>query len=313
MKRVLHAVLVVTLASTGALLSSRSAGAEVLPANIAAETIQTAYSTQPDTTYGGAFYPDTATYHDLDYLAFHVASAGETLEFVVQNTTQPCNDRYDLGCPVYATLMDGTNQQVGGDTSAAGTIATNGDTEIFDWTFGAPGTYYLLMESNGNDPAGTPIYLVRYSVLSGPGGAPGGGSGGTTGGTYGGTYGGTSGGPGSGQFGSVPGRTAVLVSSFRVLQHQRGAAVTVTFTLGQRAALLFSELLVPRSHKAAKPILFTFRGSMGIGRHQLLLTLPSSYRRELKRHRHLSLVVRVGFLGASAHWLVFTREVSLAR
>jgi hypothetical protein len=50
----------------------------------------------------------------------------------VQNTTPNCQDPYDAGCPVYATLMDSTGQnQVGGSNSDAGTVATNGDTEAF--------------------------------------------------------------------------------------------------------------------------------------------------------------------------------------
>jgi hypothetical protein len=287
------------------LLSTSSAGADVEPGNIAAETIQTAYPIQPNATYSGAFNPDTTTYHDLDYLAFTVASAGETLEFVVQNTTQPCNDSYDLGCPVYATLMDGTNQQVGGDSSAAGTWAPNGDTEIFDWTFGVPGTYYLLMESNGNDPAGTPTYAVRYGVLATGGGSSGGTYNGPTGGTSGATYGG----PGSG--GLMPGRGSFLVPSLRVVPHQRGTAVTVSFTLGLPTRSLMATLLVPRRHKAAKPILTASRGPMGTGLHSLSLKLPAAYRRELKQRHILSLLVRVAFVGAAGQRLVYTRAVSL--
>jgi hypothetical protein len=90
-------------------------------------------------------------------------------------------------------------------------------------------------------------------------------------------------------------------------------ALTAAFMLGQRALLVVSELLVRRRHKAAKPILLTIRGPMGIGRRKLSLILPAAYRRELQGRRHLSLVVGVGFLGASGQRLVFTRDVAQTR
>jgi len=36
---------------------------------------------------------------------------------------------------VYATLIDQTKHQVGGDASSAGTVATVDDKETIDWTF----------------------------------------------------------------------------------------------------------------------------------------------------------------------------------
>lgn len=93
------------------------------------ETASSAYGPlKGDVTYSGAF----ASQDDVDYLTFTVSAAAETLEFTVQNTTPNCQDPYDAGCPVYATLMDSTGQnQVGGSNSDAGTVATNGDTEAF--------------------------------------------------------------------------------------------------------------------------------------------------------------------------------------
>jgi hypothetical protein len=110
---------------------------------------------------------------DVDYLGVAVAQAGETLTFTIQNTTAQCADPNDAGCPLYATLMDSSGQnQVGGSDSDAGTIATAGDTESFSWTFSAPGRYELLLESNGDLPAGSPSYTVTLGAPAGGGGAP---------------------------------------------------------------------------------------------------------------------------------------------
>ena len=166
------------LAVVGVLLAmatwSAAAGAEVTAPTAGGpdESIAQAYGPlKGGVSYSGAF--DDSSYDDVDYLAFHVSKAGQTLEFTIANTTPSCSDPNDTGCPVYGTLMDGSDHQVGGDTSAAGTIATAGDTETFDWTFSQPGTYYLLMENNGDLPAGNPTYTARFvSRAGGTGTAP---------------------------------------------------------------------------------------------------------------------------------------------
>ncbi len=130
------------------------------------ESVSQAYGPlQSGSAHSGAF----ASANDVDYLSVVVATAGQTLNFGVQNTTQVCNDPYAAGCPVYATLMDSSGMnQLGGDGSGAGTIATSGDTETFSWTFTQPGTYYLLMESDGDLSPGSPSYAVSLTSTNAP-------------------------------------------------------------------------------------------------------------------------------------------------
>jgi hypothetical protein len=126
-----------SLVAVGAVLVfAAAADAEIQPGNISAASIQTAYPIQPGTTYHGAFQPDTATYHDLDYLAFTVANPGETLEFTLQNTSSCTPPGSYEWCPVYASILGQSNTLVG---DGAGTIATYGDTESLDWSFSTSG------------------------------------------------------------------------------------------------------------------------------------------------------------------------------
>ena len=156
------AALFAALIALGVGVSASAAKADIIGAG-PDETIAQAYGPlTPGVNYSGAF----SNPNDVDYLAFAVASAGESLQFTVSNTLQSCNSPDDDYCPLYATLMDQTNQQVGGDSSSAGTVATFDDTETIDWTFAAPGTYYVLMESNGNLADGQPTYTVSFTVTS---------------------------------------------------------------------------------------------------------------------------------------------------
>src|SRR5437588_8295355 len=128
---------------------------------VAADTAATAYPSQPGVTYHGTLNPDTATYHDLDYLAVTVANAGETIQFTFQNTTTSTDPRFPLTCDNYCEeflSLDKPNPSYPPPPDAlllcdgAGTRATYGDTEIFNWTFGTPGTYYMIMEDDGDLP-----------------------------------------------------------------------------------------------------------------------------------------------------------------
>jgi hypothetical protein len=277
-----------TLALAGALAAAVPAHAEIEPGNIPAETIQSAYQTQPGFTYQGAFEPDTvAGYHDLDYLAFTVTNPGETLEFTVQNTTQGVDpNRYEW-CPVYASILNGANILV---ANGAGTVATYQDTEVFDWTFASAGTYYLVMESNGDMPAGDPTYAVSYAVVA-PGAAAGSGT------------------PGSA--GANPGQPAPkrlpLVRSLRVLEKQHGRSVTATIRLGMRSSLMAS-LFLPG---VSRPVTVT-RASLKAGRHKLVLRLPSLDWGVVKRSG-LSLALRISVRGAAGASATYARPVTLSR
>ena len=239
------------------------------------ETIQQAYPIAHGHTYSGAF--DDTSYEDVDYLAFTVTSANQTLQFTVANTTQTCNDPNDAGCPVYATLMDANNQQLGGDSSDAGTIATNSDTEVLSWTFASPGTYYLLMESDSDLTPGNPSYTVAF-------GAP------------------TAGGPGG------AGPAAPLVRSFTVPSQQHGARVRARVVLGQSQVRLNASLIAGQHRVVARLI----RQGLGPGAHRLVLRLPRADRARLKRKHHLSLVLKLAVTSASGQRMSLSRHVTLS-
>jgi hypothetical protein len=259
--------------------------------------------------YDGAF----ANQDDVDYLAFTVPAAGTTLNFSVQNTTQVCNDPYDHACPVYLTLMDATGtNQVGGSASDAGTIATYGDTESFPWTFTDPGTYYILMESDGDLSPGNPAYAVGINVTltSGRSGGGGGSSGGHGGGgsTGGGSSGGGSGGSGGG---ANPPYAGPLVRSLKVLPRQHGDAVKATIVLGQFVPRIRATLSL--RHRDRSPTVVTARTfrRLSASRHRLVVLLPAAYRRRLASGHALPLVLRLTLVTSSGARLTVSRRVRL--
>jgi hypothetical protein len=284
--------------------SSATAGADISGAG-PDETISQAYGPlRTGGTYSGAF----ASQSDVDYLAFTVGAPQQTLMFTVRNTTQGCRDPYDAGCPVYATVMDSTGQnQVGGSNSDAGTIATYGDTESFAWTFAQPGTYYVLMESDGDPPPGSPSYSVGLSAATGAGGVTGGGS---SGGSGGGGSGGGTGGSGSSGAGGGTGSSSVLVRSLKVVPHQRGKAVTATLVLGRPAARLLASLLVIHPHRPATALTRRLYGHLARGTHHLVISLPPAYRRKLARGLQVSLLLRIT-IGAPGGQRTYIRRVTL--
>lgn len=242
------------------------------------ESIHQAYGPiKARVTYSGAF--DNTNYVDVDYLKFDVATAGQTLEFTVANTTQSCNDPNNAGCPVYATLMDQTDSQVGGDASGAGTIASANDTEVFDWTFAQPGTYYLLIESRGDLSPASPSYQVSFVPKSGTGGG-----------------GGTSGG----------GTPPPIVKSLKVVAQQRGPAVIATFVLGQPAARMRATLVASQRLVAT-----VTRRNLSAGTYRLVIRLPTPWRHKLKLAYHLALRLKLTVVTASGQQVSFTRRVTL--
>jgi hypothetical protein len=254
-----------------ALFYAARASAQVEPGNIPADTIQTAYPIQSGVTYHGAFQPDTKTgYHDLDYLRFTVASAGETLRFTLQNTTTGITpNTCDAWCPVFLSILNQSNTLV---ADGAGTIATYADTEVFDWTFQTPGTYYLVMESDGDLPPGLPSYAVSFNA---PGAA-------------------------------VP--SPPLVRSLHISQSQTGPRVNASVTFGQEARAMELTLLYGKHPKSIAELK---RGSLGPGRHKFKLALPTKYRTLLNARRKLFLSVRIKVTGSSGLSETFNRRVTL--
>jgi hypothetical protein len=290
--RVVLTLLAIIVAST----CPTPAAADIAGAGPDESVFQAYGPLEPGTAYSGAF----TNPNDLDYLAFTVASAGETLEFAVQNTTQVCNDPNGAGCPVYATLMDSSGvNQVGGDNSDAGTIATYGDAEAFVWTFAQPGTYFMLMESDGDLPAGSPSYEV--SLIAPPVSGGTGSSGGNP------SAGGGSQGGSTGTSGPAP-PPRLTVSS-----RQRGRAVRARIVLKAPAASLQARLLTAGPRERTRTVTHLMLRYLRAGSYELVLRLPASYRRGLTLTGHLSLLVKVTIVPSAGSAITFTRRVTLRR
>jgi hypothetical protein len=268
------------------LAASTPASALIEPGNVPAPS-SNPYPTQPGVTVNGTLPPDSGSYHDLDYLKFTVTNAGETIQFTDANTTTGLNPNtcYEW-CPVYLSLVDSNLTGLG---DGAGTIATYSDTEIFDWTFQAPGTYYMVMESDGDVQLS---YAVSYTFLSG-----------------GGTQGGT---PPPGPGAPAPpqsGASAPLVRSLRVNSHQQGSHVRATITLGQAARSVRLKLFRAGS---THTIATLARAPVTIGRHRLELALPLAYQHALATRHQLRLWLRITVVGNSSATRIFNRQVTLS-
>jgi|GEM_PF-6734051 len=209
--------------------------------------------------YYGVFESTSKTGNDdFDYLKFPVAKAGETVGFSLLNTTDctKAADIYQDGCPVYLTLMNSSNQQVGGDNSGAGTITTSSDpAESFSWTFAQPGTYYMLLESDGST-SGTPTYKVRYTLPSPPPPPP-------------------------------------LVKSFTAASPQHGKSVHAKLVLGRAAAKVHQALYHLRTNKPPQLISSSTLFNLGAGTHHLVFTLTAHWKQVLAKQHHLSLLAKV--------------------
>ena len=280
---------------------------------VVADTAATAYPAQPGVTYQGTLNPDTATYHDLDYLSFTVG-AGETIQFTDQNTTTSSDPKFPLTCdeycPVYLSL-DKPNPNYPpppdalGLCDGAGTIATYADTEIFNWTFGQAGTYYMIMESDGDLPMS---YAVRYKIVSSSGGTDSCQAASSSGsGCKHHCHSGGGGSPGS-TTSPPPASPPPLVRFVRVSPAQTGTNVKATITLGQWAKYVRIALLL--RHKAIRSIR---RSPVGPGRHRYKLVLPAVDQRMLAARHKLSLAVQITVHGRSGVTQIFNRHVMLHR
>jgi Bacterial pre-peptidase C-terminal domain len=258
---------VVALAAIVA-ISAPAADADIVGAG-PDETIQQAYGPLAQSVnYTGAFSGP----NDVDYLAFEVTSAGESLHFTVSNTMHSCNSPDDDSCPLYATLMDQTNNQVGGDNSSAGTVATFNDTETIDWTFAQPGTYYVLMESNGNLPAGQPTYTVR----TGP-----------------------------------PPPSGPVVKSITVPRHEYGFSVRGAVVLGQPAASLRTTLFTLAANGRRIFVATSALHSVAAGTYRPSVRLPAFWRHRLVQRHSLPMLLEFTIVMASGSHLSFTRGLTL--
>jgi hypothetical protein len=116
---------------------------------------------------------------DQDWYFFYVPAAGGHLHWTVTNTTpkSQCVPPGVNGCHIYATLVDDNGKQVGGENSAAGISGANpGEMQDIDWTFDAPGRYYLAFNEDGDGGSYsfkvTPASGLADSLPSGTGTQP---------------------------------------------------------------------------------------------------------------------------------------------
>jgi hypothetical protein len=268
-----------------ALAAAASAGALIEPGNIQALP-GNPYPAQPGVTVNGTLFtnqpfpPPPATQTPQDYLKFTVANAGETIEFSDQNTTTGVKPNMcSHYCPVYLSVVDQNFKDPG---APFGTFAVYGDTEVIDWTAPAPGTYYMVMESDGDVNVS---YAAKYTILSG-GGSGGGGC----------------------QQNCSPGPiiTPPLIRKLRVSPKQSGTKVNAFVKPGQALHSVRMVLLYGKHTISSQT-----RGPLGTSRYSFTLGLSAAYRRKLKARHKLHLAVRITASGSTGATVTYTRAVTL--
>jgi hypothetical protein len=264
------AAALVFVAPASALIEPGNVGA--LPAN--------PYATQPGQVVNGTLFtnqPLGPGGTPQDYLKFTVTSPGETIVFTDQNTTVGSNPSFpytcDQFCPVFLSLVNSSFTGLG---DGSGTIATYGDTENFPWTFATPGTYYIVMESDGDVNLS---YAASYVVVSG-----------------------------GCQQNCGPGPITVppLVRTLHVSPRQSGTSVSAFVKPGQALHSVRVTLLYRKHTIAAQT-----RGPLGTARYRFTLHLPAADRHQLKAQHRLRLVVRITASGATGATVTYNRAVTL--
>ncbi len=329
-------VLVCAVALWG-LVSAPLARADVFGADESVEQANAQPTLQAQTTYSGAF----SAPQDIDYLAFDVPQP-ETLRFDIANTLTKCSPfvfpseptlERESGCPMWGSLIEANGQQLGGEGSGAGTGPVEyAAYEEIEWSFAAPGRYYLVLESNYYGDL--PTFQISYSVVppgSGTGSGGSGGSGGGSGGSQGGS--GTSGSAGgakgtatngshAGGSGASPGTilaelfaqstTHSLISSVALAGRQRGGRVIVRVVLAQRLASLEFGLIawVGRHHRRA------LLGHV-LRKHPIAgpqsVSIPVKVRLPALAHHYVRFTVRVRAVGLDGSVQIVQRQVLLRR
>lgn len=262
----------------------------------------------PDDSIGQAFGPLAAgtsysgrfrTPADVDYLAFDVARAGQTLRFDVANTVRDCSSPNLTGCPLYATLIDGEGRQLGGEGSSAGTgqVTEYSPLDGIDWTFEAAGRHYLAMDSDGD----LPTYALRYHEVAQPaGGAPGTGSGA-----------GAEGGVGSPSAADPP--VTPPIASLRVAPRQRGAVVSARLRIGRPLRTLTVRLERAGSRRASPALAVQRVTAPGPGRRTVRLRLNAVARRALAARGRLAVRLRVVAVPVTGSAQTLLRAVRVVR
>jgi len=250
-----------------------------------------------DTSYSGRF----RTPADVDYLAFDVARAGQTLHFDVANTVRDCSSPDLTGCPLYATLIDGEGRQLGGEGSSAGTgqVTEYSPLDGIDWTFGAAGRHYLVMDSDGD----LPTYALRYHEPAQPAGSsPGTGSGAGAG---------AEGGAGSPTAADPP--VTPPIASLRVAPRQRGAVVSARLRIGRPLRTLTVRLERAGSRRASPALAVQRVTAPGPGRRTVRLRLNAVARRALAARGRLAVRLRVVAVPVTGSAQTLLRAVRVVR
>jgi len=262
----------------------------------------------PDDSIGQAFGPLAAgtsysgrfrTPADVDYLAFDVARAGQTLHFDVANTVRDCSSPDLTGCPLYATLIDGEGRQLGGEGSSAGTgqVTEYSPLDGIDWTFEAAGRHYLVMDSDGD----LPTYALRYHELAQPAGSsPGAGSGAVA-----------EGGAGSPSAADPP--VTPPIASLRVAPRQRGAVVSARLRIGRPLRTLTVRLERAGSRRASPALAVQRVTAPGPGRRTIRLRLNAVARRALAARGRLAVRLRVVAVPVTGSAQTLLRAVRVVR
>jgi hypothetical protein len=234
-----------------------------------------------DTSYSGTFKSET----DVDYLAFDVAKAPQTLHFDVTNTVSGCMSVNLTGCPIYATLVTAAGQQVGGEGSSAGTAAVpEGSSDVIDWTFDAPGRYFVAMDSDGDGPT----YTLRYRVVPPAAGSAGAGAGGD---------------------GTTP--RPLPIASVRATTPQRGSVVRARLNIVRALRTLTVRLERAGAARGAAPVAVARLAAVQPAKRTISLRLNARARKDLERRGSLALRVRVVALPDGGATQVLSRSVRL--
>jgi hypothetical protein len=228
------------------------------------------------TPYSGTFKSET----DVDYLAFDVARAGQAVHFDVVNTVSGCMSVNLTGCPIYATLVTAAGQQVGGEGSSAGTAAVpEGAGDAIDWTFDAPGRYFVAMDSDGDGPT----YTISMRVAAAPAG-------------------------------TVPAaRRPPAIGSLRVTTPQRGSIVRARLNVGRALRALTVRLERAGAARTASPVAVARLAAVAPGRRTVSLRLNARARADLARRGRLALRVHVVALPDGGATQVLLRHVRVNR
>jgi hypothetical protein len=207
-----------------------------------------------DHTYAATLQADS----DQDWFYFYVPAAGDHLHWTVSNTTPVTGCKYGVySCNVYATLEDPSGHQLGGANSSAGTSGVApSTTQNIDWTFAAPGQYYLAVIGD----SGQLSYQFSVTPASGLGNAPPGAGGG--------------------------------VSSLHVKAHQHRRAVDISLVVPSSGARLNAGLYMSANHLLQTAGRLR-RTDLPRGSVEYAIELNALAWRALKKHHRLSLTLRV--------------------